>query len=502
MWGSLALPQRGHTLRAGAPSFHAPARWLRVFIFDFFFLGTATWSPGRMGCVRSNAGEASGQLGRLVAGDLASCRQSSRQALSWSSAAHGDRAAGASQLARALVEVDAAHRAQARRSRAGTAATSGSVEHDELAHHRHQVELVADDLERVGVGDDGLVQLVDVGRATLAERRRRQRRQMPCHGTSIVPRTTMPSVRTRGAASTATGRRRGTARRRGRARRQREPTSMIALAARPAQQLGGVDAQRDRQGSARSPALSGPGRRSPWSGRRRRHRPPSLAMGADREPADGPRATVLPSLSSRISKLPRRWSRKSSVSWRSRRASVSAASLIWRARCSAARTTSVRCTIRSACTRAASSSSSASRRVLATNSWRSLIIHRAWRISSGSRCERLLEQLDDLVAVDARRRRQRHRRRRGDDVDRPPQQLSRHRRRSRSCVRIDSRRRSRRSRRRRRRTVVVASSVVASASIGLVLRRVARWETALGEGAATGAGTMASRRHRTSRSRG
>jgi hypothetical protein len=40
--GSLAAAQRGHTLRGGADSFHAPARWLRVFIFDFFFLGTAT----------------------------------------------------------------------------------------------------------------------------------------------------------------------------------------------------------------------------------------------------------------------------------------------------------------------------------------------------------------------------------------------------------------------------------------------------------------------------
>ena len=59
--------------------------------------------------------------------------------------------------------------------------------------------------------------------------------------------------------------------------------------------------------------------------------------------------------------------------------------MICRARCSAARTTSVRCTIRSAWTRAASSSSSASRRVLATNSWRSLIIQRAWRSSSGRR---------------------------------------------------------------------------------------------------------------------
>ena len=39
--GSLAVPQRGHMLRDGASSFHAPARRLRVFDFDFFFLGTA-----------------------------------------------------------------------------------------------------------------------------------------------------------------------------------------------------------------------------------------------------------------------------------------------------------------------------------------------------------------------------------------------------------------------------------------------------------------------------
>jgi hypothetical protein len=38
----LALLHRGQMLRAGAPSFQAPARWLRVFILDFFFLGTAT----------------------------------------------------------------------------------------------------------------------------------------------------------------------------------------------------------------------------------------------------------------------------------------------------------------------------------------------------------------------------------------------------------------------------------------------------------------------------
>jgi hypothetical protein len=42
VWGSFADPQRGQRLRDGAASFHEPARWLRVFIFDFFFLGTAT----------------------------------------------------------------------------------------------------------------------------------------------------------------------------------------------------------------------------------------------------------------------------------------------------------------------------------------------------------------------------------------------------------------------------------------------------------------------------
>jgi hypothetical protein len=39
--GVLAWPQRGHTERAGAASFQAPARVLRDFDFDFFFLGTA-----------------------------------------------------------------------------------------------------------------------------------------------------------------------------------------------------------------------------------------------------------------------------------------------------------------------------------------------------------------------------------------------------------------------------------------------------------------------------
>ncbi len=57
--GSFAAAQRGHTLRAGAPSFQAPARWLRVFILDFFFLGTATVDlPGAIGLHEVN-GDAS-----------------------------------------------------------------------------------------------------------------------------------------------------------------------------------------------------------------------------------------------------------------------------------------------------------------------------------------------------------------------------------------------------------------------------------------------------------
>ena len=40
--GVFALPHRGQVLRAGAPSFQAAARVLRLFDFDFFFFGTAT----------------------------------------------------------------------------------------------------------------------------------------------------------------------------------------------------------------------------------------------------------------------------------------------------------------------------------------------------------------------------------------------------------------------------------------------------------------------------
>ena len=41
-WGSLADWHRGQVLRDGAPRRQLDARRMRVFDFDFFFLGTAT----------------------------------------------------------------------------------------------------------------------------------------------------------------------------------------------------------------------------------------------------------------------------------------------------------------------------------------------------------------------------------------------------------------------------------------------------------------------------
>ncbi len=42
VWGSFVAEQRGQVLRAGADRRQFDARRMRVFDFDFFFLGTAT----------------------------------------------------------------------------------------------------------------------------------------------------------------------------------------------------------------------------------------------------------------------------------------------------------------------------------------------------------------------------------------------------------------------------------------------------------------------------
>ena len=188
----------------------------------------------------------------------------------------------------------------------------------------------------------------------------------------------------------------------------------LLLRGRPAEQLGHVDDERPPR------SRSDLGRRTPSRCRPRaaRPRPRGTPMFSRSRPA----CTVRISLSSTISKLPRRWSQKSSTSWRMRRASLSAPSTIWRARSSAARTTSWRCTMRSAWARAASRMSSASRRVLVRNSLRSFNSQPGLLQLVGQAVERLLEQLEDLVPVDHGRRRERDGAGRRDDVDGPAQQ--------------------------------------------------------------------------------
>ena len=65
--GGLALPQRGQRLRAGAFSFQALARRLRVFDLEFFFLGTAIVRFLVLGDGRRATGTGSGPgFGRTV----------------------------------------------------------------------------------------------------------------------------------------------------------------------------------------------------------------------------------------------------------------------------------------------------------------------------------------------------------------------------------------------------------------------------------------------------
>ena len=61
-WGTLAEPQRGHSERAGSDSRHAPARRLRAFDFDRFFLGTAIVGKPLVG---TGPSPCRGRLGRL-----------------------------------------------------------------------------------------------------------------------------------------------------------------------------------------------------------------------------------------------------------------------------------------------------------------------------------------------------------------------------------------------------------------------------------------------------
>jgi hypothetical protein len=52
VWGTLAAPHRGHTLRDGAFNVHALARRLRLFDLEVFFLGTAIRANSSVGAKR------------------------------------------------------------------------------------------------------------------------------------------------------------------------------------------------------------------------------------------------------------------------------------------------------------------------------------------------------------------------------------------------------------------------------------------------------------------
>ena len=200
-------------LRAGAPRRHAPARWLRVFIFDFFFLGTATVG---LHCARNDRGRASAEMLSFVASAanrLASSSWSERRPR----ASNGEPARGDA-VARAGVEIDAADRAQTRRSRgrhSGDSGASSSASSRTIGARSSWSPTISN--------ASGSVTTVwyssSTARRPRARRARvRQRRHMPCQGTSISPRRRCRRSGSRGAvdAITVVGGR--SARRRGRGR--------------------------------------------------------------------------------------------------------------------------------------------------------------------------------------------------------------------------------------------------------------------------------------------
>ncbi len=146
---SLYQPHEGHTVcgsfggaaararaAGGAPSFHAPARWLRDFDLRLLLLGNSHGrTPGQTALRRLSAGGADAAT-RLIAParrlvPLRAGRVRPNEVVG------GHRAAARTAP---CVEVGAARRAQSRRTRGGTAGRAGVEEHD-LTHHRHEVEL-------------------------------------------------------------------------------------------------------------------------------------------------------------------------------------------------------------------------------------------------------------------------------------------------------------------------------------------------------------------------
>ncbi len=147
------MPQRGQTLRAGAPSFQAPARWLRLFIFDFFFFGTAT----AVSTISNGLRQVIGRFPRREPPVVELLRIVEPKALERRPARIGHHAIA---VARRRVAIDPALRADS--GAVGPAQrVFGQVEHDVLAHHRVEIDLVADDRDGFLVAWVVLEQLVD-----------------------------------------------------------------------------------------------------------------------------------------------------------------------------------------------------------------------------------------------------------------------------------------------------------------------------------------------------
>ena len=86
---------------------------------------------------------------------------SGRFPLSWVNASQRGSTSEADAIARRHVEIGTARGAQTRRNQACTGARAG-LEQEVLTDHGAEIDLIADDLERVGIGDDLLVQLGDL----------------------------------------------------------------------------------------------------------------------------------------------------------------------------------------------------------------------------------------------------------------------------------------------------------------------------------------------------
>ena len=183
--GSLAAAQRGTRCAPVPSSFQAPARWLRVFDFDFFFLGTAIGS--------SSFDETSYErLAGLADGRCGYC--SGRFALSWLER----RPSAGSRDAASQSQVDGVEVGPARRAQPGAVgpAQGASGSSSRMCSRTIGARSIWSpiDLEGVGVGDDVLVQLVRPRRRPSPSPGPGSAGTSRAHGARTWPSTTMPSV--------------------------------------------------------------------------------------------------------------------------------------------------------------------------------------------------------------------------------------------------------------------------------------------------------------------